>query len=72
ELPGALSIRGDGFRYDSHYRLEGRRLEIRRSLRIDFEGNVCTPERFRIVRRLAQDVLDDLQSEAIARRGASR
>ncbi len=72
ELPGALSIRGHGFSYASRYRLEGRRLEIRRSLRVDFDGNVCTPERFRIVRRLAGDVLADLEGAAIVRRAASR
>jgi hypothetical protein len=71
-LPGGLSIRGHGFRYESRFRLAGQRLEISRSLAIDFERNVCTPEQMRIVQRLARDVLIDLEKTAQLRRSPSR
>lgn len=58
--PSARSIDGDGFRYRSEYRIGGREIEVRRSLRLDFASNVCTPERVRIVQRLASRVFDDL------------
>ena len=68
ELPGALAIDGEGLRYRSEYRLAGRVLEIRRSLAMDFATNACSPERMRILQRLARDVLEDLNATAPLRR----
>jgi len=67
ELPGGLTIDGDGFRYRSEFRRIGRVLEIRRSLAMDFDTNACAPERLRIVQRLAQEVLEDLNATARVR-----
>lgn len=75
-VPAALSIDGEGFRYRSQYRVTGRSIELRRSLRLDFGSNVCSPERFRIVQRLARDVLEDLAAtvplERVTRAGTPR
>ena len=66
-LPGPLSIDGEGFRYRSQYRAAGAVLEIRRSLRLDFDSNVCSPQRFRAVQRLAASVFEDLNASAALR-----
>ncbi len=66
-LPGALSIEGEGFRYRSQYRMAGSVVEIRRSLRLDFDSNVCSPERFRVVQRLASEVFEDLGTSVALR-----
>ncbi len=68
DLPGGLAIDGDGFRYRSEFRQSGRVLEVRRSLKLDFATNACSPERLRTVQRLARDVLEDLSAVAPLRR----
>ena len=68
ELPGGITIDGNGFRYRSAYARIGDVLEIRRVLTMDFETNACPAERLRIVQRLAQDVFEDLNATARLRR----
>jgi len=69
-VPPPVAIDGAGFRYRAQYRVAGGVLEIRRSLRLDFDSNVCSPERFRTVQRLAGAVFDDLEASVRLRRRA--
>ena len=64
DLPGGLAIDGEGFRYRSEFRRNGRVLEVRRSLRMDFTSNACSPLRLRTLQRLARDVLEDISASA--------
>jgi transglutaminase-like putative cysteine protease len=71
-LPGDAWIDGEGFRYSATYRASGRTIVIRRSLRLDFASNACSPERVRIVQRLAARVAADQDGTVRLRRGLSR
>jgi hypothetical protein len=67
ELPSRVSIDGKGFRYRASYHLHGSKLQVRRSLSIDVESNVCAPERFETLQGLFDDVRRDLGASALLR-----
>ena len=69
-LPGALDIRGHGFRYRARYAGAGGRVTVERSLRLDLASNVCSPAQFRAIQRLSADVYKDLDAAVLLRRGA--
>lgn len=71
-LPGGITIRGHDFGYESRFEMRGQRLEVRRSLRIDVERNVCTPQRMRTLQHLAREVRVDLAKTVRIRRDPSR
>ena len=64
QLPSRVSIDGKGFRYRASYHLHGSKLQVRRSLSIDVESNVCEPERFETLQGLFDDVRRDLAASA--------
>ncbi|MGA0795114.1 MAG: DUF3857 domain-containing transglutaminase family protein [Quisquiliibacterium sp.] len=67
QLPSRVSIDGKGFRYRASYHLHGSKLQVRRSLSIDVESNVCAPERFETLQGLFDDVRRDLGASALLR-----
>jgi transglutaminase-like putative cysteine protease len=60
-LPRNDSVSADGFSYRSEHAADGRRITSRRSLRLDFDGNVCSPAGVMLARVLAARVLADLE-----------
>ncbi len=67
-LPRGSEVSVDGFRYRAAHSGSGRRFTGLRSLRVDFERNVCSPARVAAAREQAARALADLEWPVTLRR----